>query len=463
MVPTGVSLMAQDEGITGVYDAVGQGSLGALLGGTCWLGYSVLAELAQRPEYRRISETIAKEMTRKWIKFHATGDDESKEDKLHAISVAFQRLRVRELFHDAAMTDGLFGRAQIYLDTGDTDNPGELEKPLPIIPQKIPRGGLKRLQHVEPIWTYPNAYNTTNPLASDYYEPQAWYIMGRRVHASRLLTFVGREVPDLLKPAYSFGGLAMSQMAMPYVDIWLRTRGAVARLIEKFSTPGLKTNMQAAIQNSGDTSIFSRMELFNALRSNDGLLLLDKDTEEFFNVSTPLGTLDHLQAQSQEHMASVSGIPLVVLTGITPSGLNASSQDEIRVFYGWIAAQQEHFFRPNLQRVLEVVQLSEFGEIDPEVTFSFEPLWQLDEAGKAAVRKTNADTAAVYIEAGVVSTEEERERLAAEEESLYAGIDLSAPAPMPPEDDKENDLFDPSNAIERQGAEGAETGANSGA
>jgi hypothetical protein len=48
--------------------------------------------------------------------------------------------------------------------------------------------------------------------------------MSREVHRSRLLTFIGRELPDILKPAYAFGGLSMSQMLKPYVDNRLRSR-----------------------------------------------------------------------------------------------------------------------------------------------------------------------------------------------------------------------------------------------
>jgi hypothetical protein len=51
--------------------------------------------------------------------------------------------------------------------------------------------------------------------------------MGTEVHASRMPAFVGHPVPDMLKPAYSFGGLSLSQMAKPYVDIWLQTRESV--------------------------------------------------------------------------------------------------------------------------------------------------------------------------------------------------------------------------------------------
>jgi hypothetical protein len=47
---------------------------------------------------------------------------------------------------------------------------------------------------------------------------------------------------------------------------------------------------------------------------------IDKDTEDFANVEKSLAGLDKLQAQAQEHMAAVCGIPLVILLGVTPTG-----------------------------------------------------------------------------------------------------------------------------------------------
>jgi phage-related protein (TIGR01555 family) len=160
---------------------------------------------------------------------------------------------------------------------------------------------------------------------------------------------------------------------------------------------------------------------------------LDKETEEFFNVSTPLGTVDHLQAQAQEQMASVSGIPLVKLLGITPSGLNASSDGEIRSFYDFIGAYQEHLFGVHLETLLKIIQLSEFGEIDDEIGYRFEPLWELNETERASVRKTDVDTAVELINAGVLHPEEERKRLATTEDSLYHGLDVDD-VPEPPQD-----------------------------
>ena len=58
-----------------------------------FLGYPFLSELAQRPEYRIISETIATEMTRKWIKFEGTGD-EDKTEKIKDLTDFMEHLKV---------------------------------------------------------------------------------------------------------------------------------------------------------------------------------------------------------------------------------------------------------------------------------------------------------------------------------------------------------------------------------
>lgn len=403
-------------------------------------GYQYLAQLAQLPEYRKMAETIAEEMTRKWITLSSTGEDD-KTDKLNKLEEALKRFKVRALFQKAAELDGFYGRGQIYIELDKpsggvaSEDPEELQAPLFIAPAKIKQGALKALRLIEPIWTYPGAYNAQNPLAPNYYKPSLWYVMGKTVHDSRMLTFVSRPVPDLLKASYNFGGLALSQMAQPYVQNWMRTRDSISDLIHSFSTSGLLTNLSTILSGGADEGIFDRADLFNKLRDNRGLMLLDKDTEEFFQFNTPLSGLDALQAQSQEHMSAVSGVPLVKLLGITPSGLNASSEGEIRVFYDHIAALQEKLFRDPLTKLLNIIQLSEFGEIDPDITFTFEPLYELNDPEKAQVRKTDAETDSVLIASGVIAPDESRARIAADPESGYNGLDLNVEIEEPDEED----------------------------
>ena len=441
VIPDGEQPMAMDA-VIAMDDAWSQfastpysGSMGMGAESLVWLGYPFLAELSQRAEYRMMSETIAKEMTRRWIELESTGEKSalgSKEDKIKRIEDLLEHHKVREKFRRAAELDGFFGRGQIYIDTGCTDQNEELLTPLLLHKAKINprRGKLKHLKVVEPFWTYPGDYNSTNPLKPDFYIPRSWYVMGVKLHASRMLNFVSREMPDMLKPAYSFGGMSISQLAQPYVANWLRTRQSVSDLLHSFSVSGLKTNMSSTLEEANDGSdLASRAQLFNITRDNRGLLMLDKDTEDFFNVSTPLGTLDHLQAQAQEQMSSVSHIPLIILLGITPSGLNASSDGEIRVFYSWIKSMQEHLFSDPLRKLIDIIQLGEWGEIDPEISFKYVPLWEESEKDRADVKKTQADTDAVYVGLGAIGPDEVRKRIAEDPDLPYQDLDLSEPAP----------------------------------
>ena len=464
--------------------------------GIGFLGYSYLAALTQRAEYRRISERLASEMTRKWIKFHTvtvadefeapgpekepgtpagamgvpadpaeaaetTEVDQAEADKarvadsvkrkkaldkskrIKELEDEMRRLRVKDCFYTIAEGDGWFGRYHLYVDMGvdSATREGRDELVTPIGNGRTAtskgkvnkRRRVKAFRPIEPMWCYPAQYNSLDPLKPDWYNPEMWYVNGVTVHRSRLLRFVGREVPDILKPAYAFGGLSMSQMAKPYVDNWLRTRQAVCDLIESFSVSGVYTNLSGVLEE-GNAEAMKRIDMFNIMRSNAGAFVLDKETEEFFNVSTPLGTLDALQAQSQEQMSSVSGIPLIVLLGITPKGLNASSEGELRAFYDTIQAEQERFFRDNLQTVINFIMLSLWGEIDEEITFSFEPLWSMTDKELAETQKVEAETDGMLIDKGIITPAEARVRVANDPQSAYQEID-PADVPEPPQQD----------------------------
>jgi len=440
------ALLAMDEQIV---DSIAWASQalynGAFWEGTTFLGYAYLSELAQRTEFRRVSEVIATEMTRKWITLQATGKTD-KTEKIKLLNEAIEKFKVQDRFREIAEHDGFFGRSHLYLDVGPegvVDDRDELKQSIGSgradderTKLKVGKGSLRYLKVVEPVWCYPSTYNSNDPLKTTWYNPETWFVQGKEVHVSRLLTFVGREVPDLLKPAYAFGGLSLSQMVKPYVDNWLETRQSVSNLISSFSVPILSTDMSAWLENQG-LELFKRAELFNNMRDNENMMLLDKNKEDFKNVTTPLTSLDLLQAQSQEHMASACGIPLVKLLGISPAGLNATAEPEIRVFYDNIAAFQQKLFKDKLTRVINFIQLSEFGVIDPEIGFVFEPLWSLDEKGEAEVEKIRAETDAIYVDAAAIGPEDVRRRLAGTPSSPYHGLD---PTDLPEQTDETADL-----------------------
>jgi uncharacterized protein len=401
-------------------------------GGACGLGfpgYAYLSELAQRSEYRAPSETIANEMTRKWIKFKGDGEGDHAE-KITQLDDAFKRFGVQESFRVIAEKDGLFGRMQLMICIDKQMDDETRQLPLVVDPATIKKGSLLGFKPIEPIWTTPYWYNSVDPTAPDFFKPRSWFVLGKKTHASRLLTFISREVPDLLKPAYNFGGVSMTQLMEPYVNQWLRTRDSISDLIHNFSIIALATNMQAMLMGEPDDGPFKRAQLFTQTRDNRGLMLLDKDSEELTQLAVPLSGLEGLQAQAQEHMAAPSHIPLVKLLGITPTGLNASSEGEIKVFYDFVRAQQEALFTGHLTTVMRIVMLSEWGAIDEGITFEYVPLDELTGKEVSEVRKSDADAGVAYINAGVIDADEERERLSRDPNSGYNN--LKGPAPGPP-------------------------------
>jgi phage-related protein (TIGR01555 family) len=386
-----------------------------------FVGFPYLAQLATRAEYRAFASAISTEITRKWITFTSTqsdGDDHS--EKIKLIEAEFKRLKIRSLIQHVAENDVLFGRGHIAIKLKGHDD----TQPLILAPQTIGQGSVDSFSSVEPIWSTPSAYNSIDPTAKDFYKPTSWYVLGKQIHSSRFLTIITRPLPDILKPAFNFAGMSLSQLAEPYVNNWLRTRQSVSDLINNFSLNILATSLDQVLSGGDGADLDNRAQLFILHKSNKGLMVIDKDRESLEQINTPLGGLHELQAQSQEQMCACSKIPSVVLTGISPNGMNASSEGEMQAFNDWIAAQQEAFYRDPLEIVLKVVQLNLFGEIHPEISFKFNPLMEMTAEQQANIRNINAQVAVNYINAGVLAPEEERDRLASDPDSGYQGIEV---------------------------------------
>ena len=431
---TAKQVMAKDVGLHGganVYD----GAAG-LFTGMGFPGFPYLTELTEIAEYRDMSQRVAAEMCRKWIEFRVEGGSKKRDDQITVIKQELKRLHARSLFLQAATKDGWFGRFQIFMDMGQTEGE-ELTYPLLLNKFSIKRDSLRALKGIEPITTFPAAYNSSWPLRSDYYVPSAWWVYGQEVNTMRMLTFVSRELPDLLKPVFNFSGMSLSQLAEPYVNYWLNTRDSVGRLLRNFSTSVLATNMEGVLQGDNYENFLRRAQLYNALRDNQGLMLLDMNTEKFEKHETSLAGLDKLQAQAQEHMAAVAKTPLVILLGITPSGLNPSDEQGLRIFYDYVADQQELLFRANLEKLIQVIQLSKFGEIYEDITFDFLPLMSMTEKERALIHKSDAEEAQVLVTIGAVSNEEVRAKIAADPDSGWNNLDVDQP---------EGKLLDPANA-----------------
>lgn len=410
--------------------------------GSHFLGYQYLSELATRPEYRAMASALATELTREWITLNSSEtDDEKTKKKITELTAEIKRIGLQQVIQRAAEHDCFFGRAQLFIDIRNAKR----HLPLILSPKTIAKGSFLGVKTVEAIWTTPATYNALDPAADDFYKPSQWFMLGQEVHASRLLTVITRPLPDMLKAAFNFGGISLSQLAEPYVNNWLRTRQSVSDLIANFSITVLKTDMTEVLtagdseeaSDAASNNLFDRIKLFTATRSNKGIMVLDEAREDLGQVNTPLSGLHELQSQALEQLCFVSHEPAVVLTGLSPQGLNASTEGEMSSWQKWVAAQQEAYWREPIETVIKVLQLSMYGEIDDDISVAFNPLFQLTGKELAEIRTADANTAAAYIDRGVIDPSEERERIARDPESGYQGLDLSKEIGDPNEENEE--------------------------
>jgi hypothetical protein len=401
-------------------------------------GYPYLMLLALRVEYRNIAAALANEMTREWIEFTSSETSGQKtKDKITELEQAFRELHIQDLMRKAIEDDAFYGTGQILINIKGAD----VQTPMVIDPRTIKKDSLDGFKNVEPIWTTPLMYNALDPSRKDFYNPSGWWVMGQRWDATRMLRIVTRPVPDIFKPAFNFSGISLSQLVEPYVNNWLRTRQSVSDLINNFSILSLKTAMDQVLTGGDDgTSLFNRAKLLAAMRSNKGLMVLDKDREELEQLAVPLGGLHELQAQAQEQMCTASREPAVIMTGVSPSGFGNVAEGEMSAWRDWIRANQEAHARTPIETALKIVQLSMYGSIDPNIGVQFNPLYQMTEEQLSTIRTNDSVRAGNLIDRGVIDSTEERERLARDPESGYSGIDIDREIERPDEAEESANL-----------------------
>lgn len=407
------------------YDVLNSMSIGTEYSG--FRGYPILAAMSQQVEYANMHTVMADEMTRNWIEVKSRTDGDPDIDKMERALVKYD---VKRLIHEAVKQDSMFGVAHIYVDTGA--NEAELQKPLFLDPRKIPKGSLKGLRCVDPTWIYPAMYNTRWPLAADYYRPQAWYVMGQTLHESRFIDIISRPVPDILKPAYVFGGLSLTQLMEDYVTDWRDAKKNVIKILRTLRMRALKTDMDARLQEPGQFD--KRIQMFTKYQDNFGIWAIDTN-EDLLHMQTSLSELSNLLSNYQDQMCIPARITNLKLLGNAPAGLNASGESELETWHETISGMQERDIRRALENIFKIIQLSEFGEIKEDIYFEFRPLDELSEKEKAEINEIKVRTVTTASDAQLVSSEEGRDALKCIDGTGFENLD----GDYEPEEDEESE------------------------
>ena len=397
---------------------------------TGFIGYGALQQIAQNGMVRNCIKTVADDVTREWITI--TGGKDTPTERIEELEEEQKKFKLQELFNSAIAKVGFMGGAFIFIDTGVQTSEGDdvdLSLPLHLNSESAEVGLNSELRFVvvDPVNVSPGEYNSIDPLRADYMKPRKWFVLGKTVHATRLLPLYANEPPVLFKPAYNFLGIPQAQILWDYILHWNECRVNAQELIHKMNLLVYYTNSQERMATMGGLQeLDAIMEVLQHYRDNNSVFLADSDTDKVENIATTITGVSDIVKQAQEMIAAVNRTPAVKLFGISPSGFNATGESDIRNYNDHIRSQQE-LYRAAIQTCLDALQLKLWGTVDPSITFEWNEVDMDNESAQAANFNARVTALAALKDRNAISADEMRQAMRSEKCSHLAFLAEDAP------------------------------------
>ena len=294
----------------------------------------------------------------------------------------------------------------------------------------VKKGSFKGLSVIEPYWMIPSfeSQDTTDPTSPTFLDPEYYYTnTGRKIHKSHLIIGRRKFVSDILKPSYYYGGISLAQEIYERVYASERCANEAPLLLLTKRLTYYKVNLKNLFMNPAKYKELG--EVLTSMRDNQGILFSSKD-DEVGQLDTTLSDLDEV-IMKQYHIASaIARIPVDKMFGTNPTGgLSASGDYNIKNYNQDLNTLQNDLFRPAIDKLNQIILKSEFDRND-RVGIIWNPTDNPTEKEIAELNEKKANTMAVYLQNGLITPEEARQKLVNDKMSGYSflkGVELEEP------------------------------------
>jgi phage-related protein (TIGR01555 family) len=278
------------------------------------------------------------------------------------------------------------------------------------------------------------------------------------VHESRLIVFPGVRVSRRyhLTPN-GWGDSIMTRVYRVLTDHGMGFDSA-AVLMHDFAQAVFKIkNLADAVAEDRDDEIRVRTAAVELSRSVARAIIIDAE-EEFERKQTPVTGLPELLDRFSSLLAAAADMPLTLLMGTSPGGLNATGESDIRFFYDRVRSAQQRRLKPHLERIVRLI-FSALKKKEPDQwCVKFRPLWQESSKDAAEARKLQAETDQIYIDAMVVSPADiARSRFSGDGDSFATTVDFAERDKLEAEAKEAEKLVMEQSIMSAQAARGGET------
>lgn len=403
---------------------------------------------------RRICTLPALDMTRKGYELDI--EDAEPEVKNGVAQYLKDLGWFKELFALATFAR-LYGRCYILVGVDDGKDMAE-----PVDFENI--RSIKYLNVLDP-WALRVKDLQRNPLEPDFGQPETFYVnitpaggfqngagevretaqFGTVVHKDRVMWLDG----SMMTPYQArFSGSQLGSSSnlawcpdsifvalYPIIRDYDQSWDSSAILLQDFAQAVYKIKgLGEMMASDGEKAVRDRMQIVDESRSVLRAMLLDAEFEDFERKATPITGLPEMMDRWLQRVSAAAEIPIPLLFGSPTGGLNASDDGAYEGYYNLVQAKQANDLEPVIRKMTRLAMCAKDNPgtngTEPETwSICFEPLWSLSAKEEAELRKTQADTDALYITNQVLTPAEvATSRFGGEKYSTDTTIDADAHA-----------------------------------
>jgi phage-related protein (TIGR01555 family) len=355
---------------------------------------------------KRYIDLIVDDMTRQWI--------EIPEDTDGQILKKMRKLKAKSQFKNALRASKLFGGSIIFMVIEDGKEPNE-----PVDLNNIKT--ISKLKYFSRRFVKIDQANYyKDATKGNFGDPEFFNVTVngqiKTIHESRCLVFKGEYYPQEelgITPTYEkYWGLSILTALHEMFEDYGLALQALSRSLLKANVDVLKIkNLMKLLANpDGKKQLDARAQIFDLAKSVTTTLLLDND-ESYESVTQAFNGVAEVFSKIESTLTGMCGVPGNILLGIPTKGLNATGDNEVRVYYDKIKSDQEEEILDPVEKLTGYITLAKDFKgsklVDPEITFN--PLWQMTEAQLVDMRNKQADTDDKYVQMGVLDPNEVRQ------------------------------------------------------
>ncbi len=323
---------------------------------------------------------------------------------------------------DARVWGRAFGGGALLI--GADDGAADAER----MAEPLNLAGIRKVTHLNVLerrYMWPNTFYS-DPLEAKVGQPRTYWVTPQaatslstargfqgtvEVHESRLVVFGGARTSILRRQEQSGWDQSVLQRMQTTLTRYGTSFSALGHLIEDANAGVYKMDGYLEALAANETGIImKRLEMMDMMRSVQRAVVLDSEGEEFSRQNfTWAGIKDPFELLMLQ-LAADARMPVTVLMGQSPSGMNATGESDMRWFYDTITSSQENIIKPALEYILRLIMLSKEGPTkgaEPESWgITFPSLWQPTPIESSQMYLANAQGDQIYQQMGSANADE---------------------------------------------------------